>query len=219
LQCLASHSRVIAGLPAQPPPITEAEVPAKAKVRVGRDGALASDDVSDSLRRHTDVFGKTVLREAQRLQKLFFKHLAGRDRGEGTHYRLPSVIVDNLDVGGSAVGPDEAQAPLSIDADAVLSLPIILQRFEAVSGWDLQIFKDNGPVKLGELAQCRALDVYPAPHPPTFEEGFGVFALEALDRHTPILTRCVNSVKRDARHRTWLCGLTCELSCPRRRSL
>jgi hypothetical protein len=45
------------------------------------------------------------------------------------------VRVDDLDVGGPAVAlrPLEADPPLIIDADAVLTLPISAQRFEPVA--------------------------------------------------------------------------------------
>ena len=71
---------VIGGLPAQPPPITQAEVAAKSKVGVSRDSALARDDFTNSLRRNSDVLGEAVLRQAKRLEELFVEHLAGRYR-------------------------------------------------------------------------------------------------------------------------------------------
>ncbi len=118
------------------------------------------------------------------------------------------MVVDDLNVGGSITGPDEAQPPLGIDANAVLALPIILERFKAVPWRYLQVIENPGPVELGELAEGRALDVHPSSYPTAFKEGLGVFALEALDRHRWILTRSVHSVKREARHGCCLCGLT-----------
>ena len=118
------------------------------------------------------------------------------------------MVVDDLNVGGSITGPDEAQPPLGIDANAVLALPIILERFKAVPWRYLQVIENPGPVELGELAEGRALDVHPSSYPTAFKEGLGVFALEALDRHRWILTRSVHSVKREASHGCCLCGLT-----------
>jgi hypothetical protein len=47
---------------------------------------------------------------------------------------LPSVIVNDLYFCGSIYGPNEADSPLLIDSDAVLTLSIILQCFETVAG-------------------------------------------------------------------------------------
>ena len=96
---------------------------------------------------------------------------------------LPSVIVDDLYVCGPFSGPDEADAPLLIDADTVLSLPIIFQRFKSIAGRYLQIVKNCRPVELCKLAKGRSFDVHPAFHALTLKEGVGVFALEASDRH------------------------------------
>lgn len=62
-------------LPTQPPAIAQAEVTAKSKISVGRDGSPACDDFTDTLGRNADVFGKTVLGKPERLEKLFIKHL------------------------------------------------------------------------------------------------------------------------------------------------
>ena len=96
---------------------------------------------------------------------------------------LPSVIVDDLYVCGPFSCPDEADAPLLIDADTVLSLPIIFQRFKSIAGRYLQIVKNCRPVQLGKLAESRSFDVHPALDALALEEGSGVLALEALDRH------------------------------------
>jgi hypothetical protein len=93
------------------------------------------------------------------------------------------VIVDDLYVGWPFGGPDETYAPLLIDADTVLSLPIILQRLEAVAGWDFQIVKSCRPVQLRQLSEGRSFDVHPALNALSLMEGLGVFALEASDRH------------------------------------
>jgi hypothetical protein len=52
---------VIRGLPAQPPAVTKPEVAAEPEVSIGRDCALTSDDLADSLCRHADVLGEAVL--------------------------------------------------------------------------------------------------------------------------------------------------------------
>ena len=80
MECFLGNGRVIGNLPAQPPTVAEAEVAAKPKVRVGRDCSLARNDLADSLRWYADVFCEAIPRETEWLEKLFFEHLARRDR-------------------------------------------------------------------------------------------------------------------------------------------
>ena len=93
------------------------------------------------------------------------------------------MIVDDFYVRGPFGCPDEADSPLLVDADAVLSLPIIFQRLESISGWHLQVVKNRGPVQLCELAEGGPLDVHPPLHPLALKERLGVLALEAFDSH------------------------------------
>jgi hypothetical protein len=44
------------------------------------------------------------------------------------------AVVDDLDLVGVTVVPAEADAPLVVDADAVLAVAITLERFEPVAG-------------------------------------------------------------------------------------
>lgn len=96
---------------------------------------------------------------------------------------LPSVIVDDLYFRRPVWSPDEADAPLLIDTDTVLSLPVIFQRFHTVAGWYLQIVKNCRPVQLRKLTEIRSFNVHPTLHALAVKEGLGVFALEALDGH------------------------------------
>jgi hypothetical protein len=45
----------------------------------------------------------------------------------GRAISIPSVVIDNLNLSGSKFSPDKADAPLVIDSDTVLALPIFLQ--------------------------------------------------------------------------------------------
>jgi hypothetical protein len=60
------------------------------------------------------------------------------------------VIVGDFDVVGVAIAPNEAKPPLVVDADAVLSAPIILQRLQMVAFGQPQIGKGVGLVQLGQ---------------------------------------------------------------------
>jgi hypothetical protein len=50
-----------------------------------------------------------------------------------------SMVIDDLDVPGFAVSPNEANAPLLVDPNAVLSLPVAAQGFQAIAGRRPQI--------------------------------------------------------------------------------
>ena len=60
------------------------------------------------------------------------------------------MVVGGLDVVGVAIAPDEAKPPLVVDADAVLSAPIILQRLQMVAFGQPQIGEGLGLVQLGQ---------------------------------------------------------------------
>ena len=59
-----------------------AEVAPKPQGGVGGDGALAVDDFVNAARRHADVFGQAVLRDAHWLEEFFVQDFAGRDVGQ-----------------------------------------------------------------------------------------------------------------------------------------
>ena len=58
---------VVAGLQIQPEPVTRAEIPREPQGAIRADGPGAMHDLVDPSRRHTDIPGQPVLRQAQRL--------------------------------------------------------------------------------------------------------------------------------------------------------
>src|SRR5258708_1026070 len=71
-----------------------------------------------------------------------------------------SVIIDDLDVrrAGRSIRPFKTDAPLIVDPDSVLTLPIALQRFEPVTGQRRQIIQDVRGFKAIELEPSGPLD-------------------------------------------------------------
>ena len=63
-----------------------------------------------------------------------------------------SMIAHDFDRVGAAVAPDEAHAPLVIDADTVLAGTITRQQFQPVGGRDAQIMQPDGGIEHSELA-------------------------------------------------------------------
>jgi hypothetical protein len=66
----------------------------------------------------------------------------------------PSVVVHNFNVNGTHVRPDEADAPLVIDTNTVLTLSIAFQRFKAIARRRLQEIEGLSCLQLGKLALC-----------------------------------------------------------------
>lgn len=106
------------------------------------------------------------------------------------------MVVDDFNLFGISSGPNEADAPLVIDADAVLTLTVAREGFEPVAGRKLQKIELHGGVEQLKSGQRPFLDV--GRQPP----GAGAFpkagrfgAGEALD-HTAKLAPTGLSVKR-----------------------
>jgi len=106
------------------------------------------------------------------------------------------VIVHDFDLVGIAIFPYKADAPLVVDANAVLPCPVVLQGLKPVARWEAQGVKARCGVQLRELTpgngvQCRrqAANVF------TGEDAGGVLVRERLD-HGQILTLLVISGKR-----------------------
>ena len=53
--------------------------------------------------------------------------------------RVKSVVVDDFHVIRAPIRPNEADAPLVVDADRVLSRPITAERLKAIARWRPQI--------------------------------------------------------------------------------
>jgi hypothetical protein len=183
-------------LGAEPVAVRKAEKPAQPQVGVGRNGAFASHDVADTLRRHTDLFRQSVLADPHRPQKFFHQEFAGRYGFELAHYHSPSVIVYDFHVFGSCLRPTETQPELIIDTDAVLPLAIASQGFQPITRRHPKIRQSSRDLQLPQLAPGHSRDVHKPPDAITCRKSPRVDALERLN-HNPIVTGCVIIVNRD----------------------
>ena len=105
------------------------------------------------------------------------------------------MVVRDLDVMGVAPDPAEADAPLIIDPDAVLTGTVASQLFETVSGRRPEILKPHRRVELAQLSQGHPLNVGPKlPDRLALEEPLGVLVTEAPN-HTAMITRRVMTRK------------------------
>ena len=67
------------------------------------------------------------------------------------------VIIHNLHVVGIAIAPDKTNAPLVIDADAVLAFPVTFQGFQMIAGRRPQIAKFGRDIQLPQFSLSDAL--------------------------------------------------------------
>ena len=63
------------------------------------------------------------------------------------------MIVDILDVVGIAITPSKADAPLSVDSDAVLAGAVPSQLLQAIPEWRSQVLEGVGCVQHNKLPQ------------------------------------------------------------------
>jgi hypothetical protein len=69
------------------------------------------------------------------------------------------MIDDDLHSIWAVLGPDKADAPLVVDADAVLALAVALESFESVGGWNAQVVEFGCGVQHAELSPGDLLDL------------------------------------------------------------
>lgn len=141
----------------------------KAQGQFSGNGARAFDDVRHTHRRHANALGEGGLRHSKIVQYLRQKS-AGMNRrhsalghisdvgevqackivAKNAHGVNPLVVVDNFNVPCMAITPDKADAPLIVNADAVLPLPITGKLFEAIRRGRKQVIKAFSSVKLSQ---------------------------------------------------------------------
>jgi hypothetical protein len=60
------------------------------------------------------------------------------------------MIIRYLNLEGVAVRKPEAQPPLVVNTDAVLTRPVTLERFQPIGGRQTQVFNNDGGIQLLE---------------------------------------------------------------------
>ena len=91
------------------------------------------------------------------------------------------MVVNNLDFVGMPSAPNKANAPLIVDADAVLPPPIPFQAFEAVSRQRRKRSDIYNGIENIQFAKRRALDCLEPAHSFPVKEALGIRAAERLD--------------------------------------
>jgi len=91
------------------------------------------------------------------------------------------VVVRNLHLVRSIVLPQEADAELIVDSDAVLSHPVSFQSLESVSRWGAQIVKGDGRFDRIQFPECDGFNSFPPPVGARLEKLFRIAVSKALN--------------------------------------
>lgn len=145
--------KVILTLQIEPKLCACPEVTAKTQRGIGCNCPLAANDLLEPVTRYMQFFGKRSRRQSVIRQKVLGKDLTGMDRADnlsGGHCFSPLVVIDNFNFISIAFVPDKADAPLAIDPDGMLSLPVSLERFQMVRRRHAKVIETYCGVKLGK---------------------------------------------------------------------
>lgn len=69
------------------------------------------------------------------------------------------MVVDDLHPVGAVLSPDEAEAPLVVDADTVLALAVGAESFESVGGRNTEVVEFKGGVQHAKFSPGDLLDL------------------------------------------------------------
>jgi len=111
------------------------EIPTQPQSRIGSDSPPLVHDLGNPCHRHTQIERQLVHADTQGLHEILAQNFPGMNRRKSFGFsHAPSlVIIHNLHVVGIAVAPLKTDAPLVIDADAVLPFSIALQRLQVIA--------------------------------------------------------------------------------------
>ena len=158
----------------------------------GHRGAAVHDSIN-YLDVAGDMIGKLLLRHSQRQQELLMKNLPRSRRWSSPSHQSHdgcSVVVADVHIGGTEVAPAKDDPPWVVDADAVETREVSLQRLQSVAGRRGQIAKRLRIVEHVELPRGDPGDAGPTrcPGKPALEkESVDLPAGETLDRHSASL--------------------------------
>ena len=118
LELAPGDFQIVGLLGAKPVAIGETEEAAEAQVGIGSDGPTSEDDLADALRRHADLFSKSVLRQTQGFEEFLGEQLSRRYGIEKVGHDGLLVVVGYLNICGPRCRPTKADAILVVDPNA-----------------------------------------------------------------------------------------------------
>jgi hypothetical protein len=102
------------------------------------------------------------------------------------------VVIGNLDIEGVAALPTKANPVLVVDANAVLSCPVSLQRFKPVCRGRSKVPNLFGAVDLDQPAKSHFGDLLKSPAPASFKDRFCFFIAKRADQTSMVLRMALN---------------------------
>jgi len=88
------------------------------------------------------------------------------------------MVIYYFNIFGTGFRPSEADAPLTVYSDAVLSGSITLERFQSITWRYFQILEMSGNFKLSQFPAGSSSDSRKSLHTVTFRKGLGIGALK-----------------------------------------
>lgn len=88
------------------------------------------------------------------------------------------MVINDFNIFGTSPRPSEADTPLPVNSNAVLSGSIALERFQPITGRHSQIFKVCGNFELSQFPAGNFGDACKSLDPVSFGESIGIKALE-----------------------------------------
>lgn len=146
-------SEIEIGLESEPKLGRNTEVFAQSQRGVGSDSAFPVHNSADAAGWNGDFPRESIDTDVHWLHELLEKNLSGMDRGKQflVRHKASLMIVDDLDVVSVAIFPNEANAPLIINANAMLTLAVASQRFQAVARGSQQVLERSRSMEVQQL--------------------------------------------------------------------
>jgi hypothetical protein len=110
-------------------------------------------------------------------------------------FLLALVIVDDFHVMAMTAAPNEADPPLVINSNRVLSLPAASQRLQVIPRWGGQVVEISRCMKLEQFPQGDPFDSTKTPAVLVVKKVLGFRRAKTPD-HTPMILRHALYVKR-----------------------
>ena len=111
----------------------------QAQGSIGCHSSLPMNDFINPARRNAKFPPEQVLTYLQWSHELFLEDLTRMYRGRFLSHSTLLVIVDYLNIKCVTPSPYEADTPLIVDPNAMLSLPVALENLKSIPGWHSQI--------------------------------------------------------------------------------
>jgi len=186
---------IVSGLEIHPETLRCPKVARQTQRCVCGNSTLPMDDFVDSSRRNGDVLGQSVLSDTHRFQELLEENLTRMNWPQLFWHGVLLMIVDDLDVVGSPVFPEEADAPLVVHADTVLPLSFSNKFLKSIGRRNPEVDSRFCSIQDQELPKSDALNGHKFLGMTPLKDLFGFTAAEALDHELIIPPRGI-TVKR-----------------------